>query len=113
MLNRSEKQTHASMTRGELPTRFIGILTPSEFSEMVEFGLIRQTHDHQGDPFETLTEQLLPKINRGRLCDSLNSCGTYDQPTFMRLGKKWSQLESPEVFGTNHPHHGPTPLQHA
>ena len=109
MLNHLEKQTYASIPRAELPARFIGILTPSEFNEMVEFGFIRQTPDRQDNPFETLTEQLLPKINRGRHCDSLNTCGTYDLPTFMRWGKKWPQLESPGVFVKNHPCHGTMP----
>ncbi|MBF0605422.1 MAG: hypothetical protein HQL07_17250 [Nitrospirae bacterium] len=113
MLNHLEKQTHASIIRAELPARFIGILTPSEFDEMVEFGFIRRTPDRQDDPFETLTEQLLPKMNRGRHCDSLNTCGTYDLPTFMRRGKKWPQLESLEVFGKNHLSRESTPTHPA
>ncbi|MBF0145009.1 MAG: hypothetical protein HQL84_09895 [Magnetococcales bacterium] len=102
MPNRLEKQTHTQFTRSEMPSRFIGILTPAEFGEMVEYGFIRATPENLDNPFETLTEQLLPKINRGRLCDALNTRGCYDQPTFIRLGKRWPQLEKAEFRRMSH-----------
>ncbi|MBF0107708.1 MAG: hypothetical protein HQL76_00840 [Magnetococcales bacterium] len=101
MSNRSEKQTCTAISRSEMPARFIGILTPAEFGEMVEYGFIRATPENQDNPFETLTEQFLPSIHRGRLCDALNNRGCFDQPTFIRLGKRWPQLEMAEVFPGN------------
>ncbi|HIJ82943.1 MAG: hypothetical protein HW380_2168 [Magnetococcales bacterium] len=105
MLNCLEKQPHASINRAEMPSRFIGILTPSEFSEMVEYGFIRATPENIDNPFETLTERFTPRIHRGRLCDALNTRGCYDQPTFIRLGKKLPVLESAEFLrsGSKHP----------
>ncbi|MBF0421732.1 MAG: hypothetical protein HQL73_01945 [Magnetococcales bacterium] len=104
MLNFFEKQNPASIMRAEMPTRFTGILTPSEFDEMVEYGFIRQIPEDNDNPFETLTERMLPKVHRGRMCDTLNTLGCFDQPTFIRLGKKWPQLESSDSSddSTNH-----------
>ncbi|MBF0434661.1 MAG: hypothetical protein HQL77_04730 [Magnetococcales bacterium] len=94
MLNCLGSQTDASIKRAEMPSRFIGILTPSEFGEMVEYGFIREIPENVDNPFETLSERMTPKISRGHSCDALNALGCFDQPTFIRLGKKWPQLDT-------------------
>lgn len=100
MSNRLEKQVLAKLSRAEMPSRFIGILTPSEYGEMVEYGFIRENPDNLENLCETLTERMQPRINRGRLRDALNIHGCYDQPTFLRLGKKRPPLEPAEMLAS-------------
>lgn len=112
MLNCLGRQTDASIKRAEMPSRFIGILTPSEFGEMVEYGFIREIPENVDNPFETLSERMMPKISRGHSCDALNALGCFNQPTFIRLGKKVPQwdLVGPEANCVKPLESQPTPL---